>query len=575
MFMYKKTLSLILCFSMVGVNPILADEIIENYDSGRVRIANIMSNEETGIAAYNKKNIRYAETQNLDKDLNVEQIAEFFGCKTVIGKSFITETLKYPVTSQDRDSVLANRQNAIKALVENPDLKKEVEQFLTMAQQHEQEVIKLMSEYFMGKTCPELTQLELLKKQNSKMYPFVKFLTLNPTVKMVGSVVNFFGLAQGLVFTPLFGKAAYDCFQKGLMYQKLAGWTFYMGLSTAMIAYQVHLDCSTGSEKRLKMYSLNQMIDIAEKIEKLITEYGMKNQFNMSEIKDAQGVELIKGLQHGRYQDKHTKVFLTPLVHTFLYKVYQQEKHLAQMFACIAEMDAYNAIATKIIESKNEKNKFCFVTFVENEKPTINAESFWNVLVKDPISSNMSESKNVILTGPNAGGKTTTIRAILQNIVLGQSFGVAAAASFEVTMFDVIYSYLNISDDLLNGLSLFASEVKRAQDVLQRIKTLEPHKKFFFALDELFTGTVAEDGEFCAYNFIKRIATFEGIQFIYATHFAKLKELGKDNELCINYKVDAPTKNANNKLVYPFTLSQGANEARVALDLAREANLFE
>ena len=191
------------------------------------------------------------------------------------------------------------------------------------------------------------------------------------------------------------------------------------------------------------------------------------------------------------------------------------------------------------------------------------------------LSNNISESKHVILTGPNAGGKTTAIRALLQNIVLAQSFGVAAAEKWRMTMFDVIHSYLNISDDISQGLSLFASEVKRAQDILQRIKSLEPNKKFFFALDELFTGTVAEDGETCAYEFVKRISQFGGVQFIYATHFNKLKELGKDNAFCINYKVDAPTKNDEGKLVYPYTLSQGANESRVALDLAREANLFE
>ena len=111
--------------------------------------------------------------------------------------------------------------------------------------------------------------------------------------------------------------------------------------------------------------------------------------------------------------------------------------------------------------------------------------------------------------------------------------------------------------------------------MLQRIKALNSDQKFFFALDELFTGTIAEDGEACAYEFVKRIAAFDGVLFIYATHFEKLKELGKDNDFCKNYKVDAPTKDANGALVYPFTLSEGANESRVALDIARQAKLFE
>lgn len=565
--------ALILSVVMVIVNPAIADQV-EDYNSGKVRVANIMSNEETGIAAYNKKNINYAETQNLSNDLNIPEIAQFFGCKTLIGQSFIAETLKFPVSQQDKNSVLVHRQNAIKALVENPDLKKDVEELLEVAKQEEQEVIKLMSEFFMGKTCPELAGLELIKKQSPGMYPFVEFFHLNPTGKTVGTFFNFVGLGATAYATGLIGRITYNFAQAGLNYSNLALWTAYLGLGTGVYSYRVYKDYSTGSEKRLKMHSLNQLIHVAEKIEHLCAKHAINSQFKMSAIKDAQGIGLIEKLKHARYKDKNTVLFLTPLVHTFLYKIYQQDKQLAQVFACIAEMDAYNAIATKIIESQTQKNKFCLVTFVDNAQPSIKAQSFWNVLVKDAVTSSIADDKHVILTGPNAGGKTTTIRAILQNIVLAQSFGVAAAEEFEITMFDVIYSYLNISDDLLNGLSLFASEVKRAQDVLQRIKSLELHKKFFFALDELFTGTVAEDGEVCAYNFIKRIAEFEGIQFIYATHFNKLKELGNEGVRCANYKVDAPTKNADGKLVYPFTLSKGANEARVALDLAKEANLF-
>ena len=570
--MHKKIMLLIASLAII-INPIIAEQI-ENYDSGKIRIENIMSNEETGISAFNKKNIQYAETRNLT-DLDIPRIAEFLGCKTLIGQSFIAETLKLPVNPADKDSVLARRQNAIKSLVDNPELKKEVEQLLEIAKQEEQEVIKLMSEFFMGKTCPELKALELIKQQNPKLFPFLEFMNVNPTAKTVGTACNMVGFAGSLVSTGILSKWTYMLVKANVQYGSAAFYTAYSGLALGLYSYVLYTDYITGYEKRVKLHALNQLITIAEKFEDLCTQYDIKNQFKMSDIKDTKGTQLVQDLKASRYQAKKSSFFMVPLVHTFLYKVYQQEKHLAEVFACIAEMDAYNAIATKIIESRNEeKNKFCFATFVENEKPIIEAQSLWNVLVKDAVSSSISENRHVILTGPNAGGKTVAIRALLQNILLAQSFGVAAARKFEITMFDAIHSYLNTSDDISKGLSLFASEVKRAQEVLQKIKTLEPNHKFFFALDELFTGTNSEDGEACAYEFVKRIADFDGVQFIYATHFDKLKELGNENVNCVNYKVNAPTKNSEGKLVYPYTLSQGANESRVALDIAREANLF-
>ena len=561
----------VLCL-LVSAAPLMGSSP-EGYDSGKAKILSFMTNDTTGVGACNKNKIKCAESQNLVKDLNTEQIAASMGCKTLMGKTFFEETLKYPVSPEDKKYVL-ERQNIIKTLVDNPDFKQEIEQLLEVARQQEQEVTILMSELFKGQTCPELASLELVKKQNSPMYPFLKCMFFNPSAKLFTTSFSLVSLPLTAYSTTKMAKLTYQLAATGQPSARLGLATAYLSLITSASAYGMYKDYSTAAEKRTKMHALNQLVTIAEKIEQRCIDFNLKNNFNLSSIQDAEGVALIEGLKHSRYTHKNTKLFMTPLVHTFLYKIYEQDNYLGKLFACIAEMDAYNALATKLIESKDTPNKFCFTTFVEDEKPVINATGFWNVLVQNPVTNSLYEGKNIILTGPNKGGKTTSIRSLLQNILLGHTFGVAAAERFEFTMFDVIHSYLNISDDLINGLSLFASELKRAEEVLERIKALEPQKKFFFALDELFTGTVSEDGEKCAYEFIKRIMSFKNIQFIYATHFNELKKLGTKNQLCINYKADAPTKNAENKLVYPFTLSQGASDSRVALDLAREANLF-
>lgn len=569
---YKKIGCLIAAVTGI-VFPISAQHI-EDYASGRERVVSIMSHKETGVAAYNNKNVHCAETRNLSVDLDIPHIANFFGCKTTMGTSFLVETLTMPTSGQDKDSILARRQHAIRMLVENPALKEEVERLLESAQQEEQEVIKMMSDFFMGKTCPELKSLELLKKQNPRLVSFYDFILLNPTGKTIFSAMSAFSCGFFWYLTCKMSQVTYQLAQVGSPYGQAAGYTGYYALLAGFYTYTHYKDYANASEKRSKLHSLNQLITIAERCEELCVQHAIANQFKMSDIQDAEGIKLVQQLKASRYEKKNTVFFMLPFVHTFLYKVYEQEKHLAEVFACIAEMDAYNAIANKIIESRSTKNKVCFVTFVESEKPQIRAEAFWNVLVKDAVCNTLSVENNIILTGPNAGGKTTAIRAILQNIVLAQTFGVAAAETCEMTMFDVIHSYLTISDDLLHGLSLFASEVKRAQEILEKIKTLDPNKKFFFALDELFTGTVAEDGEVCAYEFVKKIADFEGVQFIYATHFNKLKELGEDHAGCVNYKVDAPVKNADGKLIYPYTVNRGASQSRVALDIARAAHLF-
>lgn len=555
--MNKKALVLFVSF----LPAIAKQAVVEDYTSGQNSIANIMSGPETALLTDNK-----AESLNLEKDLNTDAIAATFPCQTIVGQAFLKESLKSPIKPDQVDVVL-KRQNAIKTLVENPELKKEVDALLAQAKIEEQEVIKLFSDCFKNSKCPELIGLEVIKKQNPGLYPIFKF--LNTT-----SLGKYYSNISQILFVGLFslGLKHADSVAKHTGYSK----SFIYGYAGFMVGFNSYVtvkDYLSNYDKRQKIHSLNQMVQIADRFEELCKSYSIQNVFNISQV-DKEAAELEKELRSGRYKNKNTIFFQTPLVHSFLYKLYEKQMKLASVFACIAELDAYNAIATKILESKNNNNKFCFVNFIDNKDPKIVSKGFWNVLVEKPVVNDIAEDKHVILTGPNAGGKTTSIRSILQNIVLGQTYGVAAAEKFNFTMFDVIHSYLNVSDDLIAGLSLFKSEVKRAQDVLQRIKSLEEGKKYFFALDELFTGTAAEDGETCAYEFIKRISEFKGVQFIYATHFDKLKQLGKDNDKCENYKVNAPTKDANDKLVYPFTLSQGANEARVALDIAKEANLF-
>src|SRR3972149_11499485 len=108
MFVFQHKLSLLLSVMMLSCFLLIAED--EDYSSGRARIEKIMTQEETGIAAYNKSHIHFADTKNIEKDLNTPAIASYFGCKTLIGQSFMSETLICPVSRQDKDTVLANRQ---------------------------------------------------------------------------------------------------------------------------------------------------------------------------------------------------------------------------------------------------------------------------------------------------------------------------------------------------------------------------------------------------------------------------------------------------------------------------------
>ena len=606
--MYRKRLSFILCFLSFGC--FIAANQVRTDSSGAARLANILANNETGLAAYNKINVSPADVQNLPVDLYLREASRAMGCRTVCGEAYLEENLKNPHNSQDKAAVL-RKQKIIKTLVENPALKKKVDEFLLLAREYEQDVITFYSDTFKNQRSGELARLDITKVEYPIMYPVSKFLTAQDFGRSIYTLITagtgIYGTANG-VFKSV--SDTVSCAEKALagttetikiiaLKKALSGttetiqesttspmgfalqaagsgtWASILSMTFCYTLYSFYHDYANASVKRSKMHGLSKLVEIAKEIEALSAEHSIETQFKVSDIQDEKGIDLLDALNQPRYTEKTSNFFALPLVHTMSYKLYTHDKQLAPVFACIAEMDAYNALATKIIASKDATNKFCFVNYIDDEKPRIEAKSFWNVLVKNAVVNDMKEDKNVILTGPNAGGKSTAIRALLLNIVLAQTFGVAAAEEFNLTMFDVIHSYLNVSDDILNGDSLFKAEVKRAQSILQKIKSLNPNQKYFFALDELFTGTGAEYGEQCAHQFIKRLAHYKNVQFLYATHFDKLKLMGYTNAAFTNYQVDAPAKNDDGKLVYPFTLSQGASTVNIALDIAAEAGLFD
>ena len=525
----------------------------------------------------NQAGVIYAEERNLAKDLQIESIVKYFDCQTMAGAAFLEAALRLPVSPKSGCHTVARRQHAIATIAAKPELKARLDALLAAVKDAELDLAVLLSPEFRGASCPEEKELELLQATKNPAYPIRNFIVKNCIGNSVGMGINLIGTAGSAYATYLMGRGNYAAYKAGNLSGKAVGWNAYMAVAGGLVGYQVAKDYVNAYKKRNKMHAINKLINVAEEFELLCVENGIEPQFKMTDIANENSLSLIAELKKSRYSKARSYVFFTPKVHTFLYEIYEKDGGLADILACVAELDAYNAIATKLVGSQGQANKFCLANFINSPKAVINATGFWNVLVdqEKAVANNLYEAKNIILSGDNAGGKTTGTRSILQNIVLAQTFGVAAAISFEFTPFDIIHSYLNISDDLINGNSLFVSEVNRAKEIKEKIVSIDgTDLKFFFALDELFTGTSSEAGEECACAFVDRIATANGVMFIYPTHFDKLKKLGDSHDNCINYKVGNAVKRADGSLIYPFTISQGASYHNVAMDIANHANLF-
>jgi len=568
----KRALSLLLVLTSANLvsaaSAAVSSADITNY-LGKTKVDGLLQNQTSVVVECNNA---------LVKDLQISNVADYFDCQTIVGHNFLTNALSMPIGPKSICSTVANRQALIMNLVSNSEFKAAVDALLLEAKAEEQVVVNLFEPQFRGETCPEEKQLALLKAQNYPAYVINKYFHTDATGKMVMTAYQTSMLAISLAVTAYLAKMNYDIYKNlKIVNNKLVFLNAYYLAINGYLGYLVGKDYLNAVKKRNKMHSLSKLITIAEQFEQLCVQNDSVLQFKTSDITNQDSLNLITELKKSRYAQDTAYVFMTPKVHSFLYEIYEKDNCFSEIFATIAELDACNAIATKILATQNGKNQFCFAQYLDQTKPEISTVDSWNVLVGEDkaVANSLHETKNVILSGVNAGGKTTYTRTILQNIVLAQTFGVAAANSFEFTPFDIISSYLNVSDDLIAGNSLFVSEVKRAQEIKAKIDEIAgTDLKYFFVVDELFTGTGADAGEKCACDFVSRIANSENARFFYPSHFDQLKHLGDKHPNCANYKVDTATKRADGSLKYPFTISKGASYDNIAMDIATQANLF-
>jgi hypothetical protein len=161
----------------------------------------------------------------------------------------------------------------------------------------------------------------------------------------------------------------------------------------------------------------------------------------------------------------------------------------------------------------------------ETGDPLFQASKLYDLSLGDSgVPSSVSfnkDSHHAALTGPNGGGKSSFLRAILQAVLIGQSYGVAPATGLLLRRFGWISSGLRLQDAPGN-LSMFETEVWFAASLLK--KTDSRGSPGLVLYDELFHSTNPPDGILSAERFLERLWKVDSILSIVSTHVFSLVE---------------------------------------------------
>lgn len=164
---------------------------------------------------------------------------------------------------------------------------------------------------------------------------------------------------------------------------------------------------------------------------------------------------------------------------------------------------------------------------------------------KESVKNNCDLGKNMIITGPNASGKTTFLKSTALNLIFTQQFGMGCYSHAVIYRpYTHFHTYLNIPDSSDRD-SLFQAEARRGKEILDaivsdagdgvsvtcstsgcEILSTKPLKQnAFLLMDELFSGTNHDDAVSAAYGFLCYLGKQErqeGARFMLTTHFVEI-----------------------------------------------------
>ncbi len=126
--------------------------------------------------------------------------------------------------------------------------------------------------------------------------------------------------------------------------------------------------------------------------------------------------------------------------------------------------------------------------------------------------------RSLIITGPNAGGKTVAIKTLgILTLMTQCGFDIPASEKTEISIFDKIFVDIGDNQSIENALSTFSSHIKNIADIMR-----EASKSTLVLFDEIGSGTDPNEGASLAIALLEEFYQM-GCIIVASTHYEEIK----------------------------------------------------
>ena len=205
------------------------------------------------------------------------------------------------------------------------------------------------------------------------------------------------------------------------------------------------------------------------------------------------------------------------------------------------------------------EKKMNFCKFTKSKKNMSITSQYYPLFIEKTSTKNSSSLyNNMIITGPNASGKTTFLKTTLVNLILAQSVGCGCFEKATINPFDFFHCYLNIPDTSGRD-SLFQAEARRCKEIIDSVNT-NNKQSHFCIIDELYSGTNPDEATESACSFMKYLSKKKNIIVFLTTHYIKVCTNLQNNQKIKNFHMK--TTQTKDNIEFLYTLEPGISSIK-------------
>lgn len=241
-------------------------------------------------------------------------------------------------------------------------------------------------------------------------------------------------------------------------------------------------------------------------------------------------------------------------------------KRLENNVECLCDLDIAYAKAIYAYSIKAvcpNVNDNGYVNIIKGRHPLIEATRVV------PVSVSLGSNYNYLLiTGPNTGGKTVTMKLVgLFTLLALSGFFIPASEGSSISVFSKLFCDIGDEQSIEQSLSTFSSHMKNVINVTEQVD-----EKSLVLLDEIGAGTDPEEGSAIAHAVLEHLIEC-GSYGIVTTHYTALKEYAFTEKRIMNASMDFDEKTFAPLYRLNIGLAGSSNAIKIATRLGLAPSL--